>query len=170
MNKAPFTVTAANLNLADTADQVLYSFPADSNLVRIPRILLINRQPGTAYSITSFRQQWDRQKDFGDMGDFDDDRLEFNAEHQDLLMVYIGRTRENDSTERKDDPLFYIPVNDLGLTRTTQKGLAVLPQSEGMVFNTDMTSLILRTNGCGIASGTGNIQGELLWDEYPVIW
>src|SRR3990172_10772311 len=47
----PFTVTAANLNLSDTADQTILSLASNDMIIRAPVRLELRKEAGTAYAL-----------------------------------------------------------------------------------------------------------------------
>jgi len=169
-NKITFEVTATNLNLADTADQTLYTFNSNTSYVRVPKLLILSRRAGTAYTISSFRSQHGQQKNLGKTGE---DRLgrpaPFNYEEFDNFIFYYGRAKSSsDTTNIKDFPVFHVNARDLGLLGTTRSGVAALPITDGRTFNTGLSALILRTNGFSISGGTGSLFGEFWYEEVPV--
>lgn len=154
----PFTVSATNLNLLDTVEKTLVTFPSD-NLVRVPVRLEVNKAAGTAYSLTypgGFKPP-----DFEiDGADSYSDLFQGGAN---LLILETLRSEDAGDQERV---LFSVPLHRF-LDVATSESRLVLPNPRARTFTTDAVSLKARLT-CNIASGTGALNGRLYFEQYTL--
>ena len=163
----PFEITATNLNLADTADQVVHTFGDNAGLIRIPKRLLISRRAGDAYTFTknqlrklpAHRLGSDKHAGPQDLRD-SDAALEFFF------------TDNDRNTDRRDSsaPAFRVPLAALGLARATADSVVVfpLPNPRGVFKSNAHGKLVARCN-VTISGGGGSVIGHFVFDEYPVV-
>jgi hypothetical protein len=151
----PFTITAAQLNAADTADQSVLTLPSNSRLVRVPTRLEVQRAAGTAYTLTEFYKH--REEDHRNTAD------DFYKGGQFLVIrsVYTQGSRNI-----PQDNLFYIPLHNI-LDQASAVQFVSLPLTNGKTFRTGAESFVLRST-CAIASGTGALTCKLYFDEFAM--
>ena len=153
----PFTVTAANLNLADTTPYTINAtLASNSSLIRVPTHLELTKAAGTAYTLSNIQ----KKARYEQKSDRVDNLTQWLAGQGDLIVEArdsAGRTR----------PFFFVPVEGF-LDQATEQSRLVFPFTDGAWFNKhDYLTFRLRV-GCNIASGTGSLKGRLYFDEYAV--
>jgi hypothetical protein len=153
----PFTVTAANLNLADTTPYTITAtLGSNSGLIRVPTRLELTKAAGTAYSLSNISPK---------------PRRESRMDTVDSLnQLFLGGgdliVEARDSAGRVR-PFFFVPAEGF-LDQATEQSRVVLPFTDGAWFKkADHLTFRLRI-GCNIASGTGSLKGRLYFDEYSV--
>jgi len=152
---APFTITAANLNLADTTPYNIVTF-ASNNQIQIPSRLEIAKQAGTAYTLTTPQYVNRRVEFFGQAVD------NYAAEFQGGSYAIVEAV---DSAGR-GRPFFFIPLIGFLDSASEQRRL-VLPLLNGPTFSTGLVTFRIRST-VNVASGTGSLLGRLYYDEYTV--
>lgn len=170
-----FEITATNLNLADTADQTIYTFIENSAVARVPSRLLLNRVSGTGYTVGNRRgdligSATERAaKDTYDLSDV--------GRQTAFLEFFLTDSR---ASGRKVRPIFRAPIADLNLQGVTtnnidtgaKTGLVALPlvtEGSSTYVADQFKSLVLRSN-VTLSGGTGSLLGEFYFDEYAVNW
>ena len=158
-NIIPFTITATNLNLADTTEQTIVNFPSD-NRIRVPIRLELLKEAGTAYTIS-------------EAGGFRVDSVDGNTtdSYTDLFrggafVTVISTARENESSQSQGVAFFYVPMVGF-LDQTGIERRLALASVRPRVFRTGATKMKLRLTA-NVASGTGSLHGRLYYDEYSL--
>lgn len=148
----PFTITADQLNAADTADQTVLTLTTNSRVVRVPTRLEIYRASGTAYSLT------------GRYGPPEPEpRNSADNFHRGGKFLVIRSVYDAGEHSAPQDDLFYIPMGGL-LDQTSAVKMLAMPLLDGKTFRPGASSFVLRST-CAIASGTGSLTCRLFFDE-----
>lgn len=151
----PFTITAAQLNAADTADQTILTLPTNSRMVRVPTRLEVQRAAGTAYTLAPIH--FHREEDHRNTAD---DFYKGGA----FLSIRSVYTQGSRSVPQ--DELFYIPMEGI-LDQASAVQFVSLPLTDGKTFRTGAVSFALRAS-CPISGGTGSLTCRLYFDEYAL--
>jgi hypothetical protein len=154
----PFTITADQLNAADTADQVVLSLPTNSRMVRVPTRLEVERAAGTAYVFSPLGP--------GGMHREQDHRNSTDDFHKGGTFLVLRSTYTKGDQSVPQDDLFYIPVDGI-LNQASAVKFLSLPLTDGKTFRTGAVSFVLRTS-CPISSGTGSLTCRLYFDEFAL--
>jgi len=165
-----FTVTAANLNLSDTVDQVLYTFPENDRLIRVPTRLELWLDVDTAYTIANAtllptetlveypdRVALSAQPRLSSYSDI------FSGANQ-YLYFLLGRALESGSSAAPGTVFFAVPARGFLDASADQYRLA-FPIVEGGVYQPGRTTAFLRS-GVTLSVGTGVLKGRLYFREY----
>ncbi len=152
-----FTISAATLNAVDTADQTLYTFPTNTRFIRVPVMLHLVREAGTAYTWTQTSHSAEH---------FTSDIQDYNREDQYSLDVCWNQTKANWNSAQTTDAAFKIPQSFLA--QTTETELLVFPFVDGQNFGTDgKTKLVLRApRNVTVSGGTGNLVCQLIYEDH----
>ena len=151
----PFEVSAADLNLADTAGYTLYSF-SSSNLLKVPIRLELCKDAGTAYTVTA-PQYVVRKVEY------------FQASVDNYAEQFQGGSFlivESRDAQGRSKPLFVTPLTGF-LDSASEERRLVFPCCVGDTYRAGATSIVLRTT-VNVASGTGSLKGRLYIDELPI--
>ena len=172
-NIIKFEITATNLNLADTADQTIYTFLSNSAVARVPKLLILNRMKGTGYTVGNRRADLvGRATERAAAATYDlDDVGRQNA----FLEFFLTDTRASGFKVR---PVFRVPIADLNLQSLAQPAVTTGPKT-GMVALPLVTeggstyvpdqfkSLVMRSN-VSLSGGAGSLLGEFSFEEHVV--
>lgn len=151
----PFTITATNLNLADTSPQTIITF-ADDNLIKIPTRLELSREAGTAYTLTAPAYKNQRVENFQQTIDT------YSAMFAGGSYLVIEAV-DDDGRGR---PFFFVPALGFLDSASNQRRLS-FPVINGDTFRTGATKFRLRLT-VNAASGTGSLLGRLYFDKYSI--
>ena len=156
-----FEISATNLNLADTVDQTIWTFPSSDVLVRIPTLLELKKAAGTAYTLVAPVAP-------AALTVNNADRISFTVPP---LASY---------SDRFAGGRFLYILNNLGvvffaiplvgfLDSTAVESRIALPNTGGGVFRpgTGDRTFVIRTS-VGVSLGTGSLLGRMHFDEYAV--
>ena len=155
----PFTITAANLNLADQADQAIITFTSNDRLVRIPVRLELRKEAGTAYTLAPLGIS-------DEIGAF---RFKNSQRPDPLTGSYSDLFSGNQYLIVKDNlgqPFFKVPAVGFLDQATAQNRVAIADVS-GYTLKSGASSFSLRV-GVGISGGTGSLSGRLYLEEAAV--
>ncbi len=166
----PFTVTAANLSLSDTADQNIYTFESSTTVFRVPKYLNLTRLAGDGYTVGNLRESianhsTERVLD-GTSWDY------VNSDQLETLDFYLTYG----AAPRRATRLFRAPIGDLnlkgqlsatdGTTTAVETSVLVFPEVQERFFVPGQyISLALHCRPT-ISGGTGNLKGQFVFDEY----
>jgi len=170
-----FEVTATNLNLADTADQTIYTFKSNTAVARVPTLLALNRVSGTGYTVGNRKGELIGSATERAAADTYD--LSNVGRQTAYLEFYLTDSR---ASGHKARPIFRIPIGDInlagvttdGVTTGAKTGLVALPErveGQNTYVADQFKSLVLRSN-VSLSGGTGSLLGEFHYEEYPVNW
>ncbi len=169
----PFTITAANVNLADTADQSVYTFNSNSSVIRVPTSLIVGWKGGTAYTVGGRK---------GTLIGRDTERAAAatydlsNLDQVPSLNFYLTHPS---GSGRRVQLLFRVPIIELGLvgvldnatgsTTGSKSSLVAFPVPDKKFFTSnEYGSLVVHSN-VSLSGGTGDISGQFAFEEYPAL-
>ena len=158
----PFTVTSAQVLTLDTTSVTLYTFDANTRVVRVPQRLEITKPAGTAYTLTrGFTNNTENVSTTAriplDRRGIHDLSYRYTAEGGNAWLVV---------RDTLGAPAFWIPADRL-LQTTAESGLVVLPLNSGRFYTTLQTSFVLRST-VPIATGTSVLNGRIYFEEYSI--
>lgn len=163
-----FSVSAANLNLADTTPYVFFDPYVNTRMVRVPTRLELKRNAGTAYTVANVQPSQSQgvgSRDHPIKADLDSYTVGFGGGQWVLIEGVTDLTTGNAVTARYENTFFAIPIINF-LDKTTEKSIVVFPFLDGRIFNPGDLKFRLRTT-CNISGGTGSLDGILYFTEYP---
>ena len=156
----PFTLTAAQVNTLDTVKTVVVTFSSDE-YVRIPKRLLLKKAAGTAYAFTktggknSFVVEGNTPESYSD--GFDGGAI--------IQIVEVENSQTVDGSNLFGGRVvFNVPAEGF-LDSALAKVRVALPSSNALVFEDYASDFVIRSTA-GIASGTGGLEGWLVFEEY----
>lgn len=141
-----FTITAAQLNAADTSDITVVSLPSNSRLVRVPVRIEAVREAGDAYTITRYNDT--QQKEWVDIyGDF--------VKRGEFLVV-----QDEDGL-----PLFYIRLDNF-INRADANAIVVMANTNARTFTPGNSSTFTARATVDLSGGTGSVTGFFVFEEF----
>jgi len=150
-----FEITAANLNLADTVNQTLATFPEDG-VVRVPERIELRREAGTAYTIDIGSYPKPKLVD-GDTADSYEEGFGggmFIHVYADVIGGGGART-------------WFLVDSEGFLDSASEKSQIMFPKLSAKSWKDNVTSLKLRLNG-SVSGGTGSLKGTVFFKEYGI--
>ena len=158
----PFTVTSAQVLTLDTTSVTLYTFDANTRVVRVPQRLEITKPAGTAYALT---------RGLPTNSDNAATAPRPLVDRRGIHDISYRHTNEGGSAwlvvrDTLGAPAFWIPADRL-LQTTAESGLVVLPMNNGRFYTTLQTSFVLRST-VPIATGTSVLNGRIYFEEYSI--
>ena len=156
----PFTLTAAQVNTLDTVKTVVVTFSSDE-YVRIPKRLLLKKAAGTAYAFTKTGGRDSRVTE-GNTPESYSDGFDGGAIIQ-IVEVENSQTVDG-SNLFGGRVVFNVPAENF-LDSALAKTLVALPSSNSLIFESYASDFVIRSTA-SIASGTGGLEGWLVFEEY----
>jgi hypothetical protein len=148
-----FEITATNMNLADSTDQTLVTFPNDGR-IRVPERIELRREAGTAYTISN-PDGVDRKLVEGDVPD------SYAEGFSGGLFLRVVEKLRNGGGGRT---WFRVGLPGF-IDVATEQDRVSFPNRNSRDFKPTVTSLILRLSGA-VSAGTGSVKGTIFFKEY----
>jgi len=158
-----FTVSATNMNLADTVPYTIATIAdSTSDFVKVPVRLELQKDAGTAYTITDpdNGREGIRGRVLGEKY-FDPQNYASQFGGGDFLIV------EGADDKNRAVAYFYVPLDGFLNSAAVQKRL-VFANTAGMTFGRPVPTKFRLRVSRNIASGTGSLRGRLFFDEYTL--
>jgi hypothetical protein len=150
-----FEITATNMNLADSTDQTLVTFP-DDGVIRVPDRIELKREAGTAYTIDIGAYPKSRLVD-GDAPDSYEEGFGGGM----FLKVYEGVVGAGGGRT------WFLVDTEGFLDVATEQNRIAFPKLSAKSWNENVTSLKLRLSG-SVSGGTGSLKGTVFFKEYGI--
>jgi hypothetical protein len=163
MEKITFSIAAADVNLLDTTPYLLWAFSTTDHII-VPKLLKLQRDAGTAYSVTS-RDKANRQS-----GGYIDNNIANQFEGGEYLQ-FFGVERRGSSPgngELYGPLLFEVPIAGFLDQALVQYRVAV-PQPNLTVFGNGVAWLYVRSS-VPLASGTGSLKGSISFERHKAVF
>lgn len=157
---APFTITATNVNLADSSPYTIHTFRADTNIIRVPVRLELQKDEGTAYTLSNISENTLDKRSIERRQDTVDTLAA--GYHGGAFVVVESCTNRNETR-----PFFWVPAKGF-LDQTQAEKRLALPVLSGAWFRPGQEVTFRLRVTCTIASGTGSLQGRLYYEEFPL--
>ena len=156
----PFTLTAAQVNTLDTVKTTIVTFSSDA-YIRIPKRLMLKKAAGTAYALT--------QGNDSRVGIIEGDAVESYADaFAGGATLQVIETQSAQTIEGKGlsggRVVFSVPEEGF-LDSTSAQVRIAIPSSRARVFRDAPSSFVINSTA-SIASGTGGLEGWLVFEEY----
>lgn len=154
----PFSVSATNLNLADSTPYTIHSLNrTDSNILMVPTMLKLRKKTGAAYALSNIKDETLSSRLIERRQDTVDSMT--SLYHGGAFVVVEQATNKNVTR-----PFFWVPAEGF-LDQTQEERRLVYPMTNGMWLRPGQEAAWRLRVTCTIASGTGNLDGELFFDE-----
>jgi len=158
-----FTVSATNVNLADTVPYTVATIQnSTSDFIKVPVRLELQKDAGTAYSITTptWPNENPRSRVLGEKY-FDPQNYASQFGGGEFLIV------EGADDKNRAVAYFYVPLDGFLNSSAEQKRLS-FPNTSGMTFGRPVPTKFRLRLSRNVASGTGSLRGRLFFDEYTL--
>jgi hypothetical protein len=165
-----FSVTATNLNLADTTEQSLFTFHEPAHVIWVPKALTLVREAGTVYTVGDIVKR-PLQKTLATTRS---DAIVPTENRS--LDFYLTETRSGRTTRTR--LVFQAPAKELLGAKKGSSGfdsalqddvrMVLTPVVDGQWWQEDKFIALTLVSNVSISGGTGSLLGELFFDQYAI--
>ena len=159
----PFTIDEDDVNTLDTVPVTLVTFGNGDTIVHVPTRLELWREAGTAYEMVGAFPGYKPLKDTEAYTPEGNSVEPIWSGHK--LLIYESNTHLYSGRSDRGNVLFRVPLTDF-VNGALATSLVVLPES-GLALRPGNVT-IKAESLVGLSGGTGDIRGNLYFDERPL--